>query len=440
MITPSTAPLTPLLTPARSRRVLLTLTFTRWFPVGLVIGLFMLWQLERGLTVAEAVTASSVAGFVVFALELPTSGFADAFGRKPLLLASGVVNVVAATMFLLADSFWGFVAAAALTGVFRALDSGPLEAWFVDTVHESEPGADVDGALAAQGTLVGIGIAAGALISGGLVWWHPVTGWSALALPLVVATVLNLVHLGAMLLLLKERRRHDEGAAVQQALTSVKEAPGVVRAGLRLVRDNGVLRGLILVEVFWCLAMIVFETFQPIRLAELAGGEEAAARLMGPTAAAAWGVFAVGSALAGRASKRLGVTRTAMLARVLNGAGALVMGLVAGPVALIGAYLVTYALHGSAGPMHAALLHREASSDNRATVLSINSMVAFGAFSVLTPLAGLLAEASTTQLAMAVAGGLSILGVLFYRPSLRAERSGVPAVEVDQAEVAAAPA
>jgi MFS family permease len=428
---------TPLLTPRDARRVLLTLTFTRWFPVGLVIGLFTLWQLERGLSVAQAITASSVAGLVVFLLELPTSGFADAFGRKPLLVASGIVNVLAAGMFLLADSFWSFALAAALMGVFRALDSGPLEAWFVDTVHESDPGADVDGALAAQGTLLGVGIAAGALVSGALVWWHPLTGSSALLLPLVVSTALNLVHLAAMSLLLRERRRHDEGAALRQAVASAKAAPEVVRDGLRLVRDSRALRGLITVEVFWCLAMVVFETFQPIRLAELLGGEEAAGRVMGPVAAAAWGIFAAGSALAGRLSRRIGVTRTAMLARVLNGAGALAMGLAAGPVALVAAYLVTYSLHGSAGPMHAALLHREASSDNRATVLSINSMVAFGAFTVLAPLAGVLAEATSTQVAMVAAGAASIIGVVFYLPSLRAERSKTtldPEVECAETE------
>lgn len=420
MTTPARGP--AVLTPGRARRVLLVLTFTRWFPVGLVIGLYMLWQLERGLSVAEAVTAASVAGLVVFLLELPTSGFADAFGRKPLLVASGAFSLVAAAMFVVADSFATFALASALTGIFRALDSGPLEAWFVDTVHVTEPGADVDGALAAQGTLVGIGIAAGALISGGLVWWHPVAGKSALLLPLLVSAGLTLVHLTAMLVLIKEPRRHDEGAALRQALASAKAAPSVVRDGLRLVRDNRVLRGLIVVEVFWCLAMIVFEAFQPIRLAELAGGEEAAGRLMGPVAAAAWGVFAAGSAVAGRASRRIGVTRTAMLARVLNGLGALCMGLVGGPLALIAAYFVTYSLHGAAGPMHASLLHREATADNRATILSINSMVAFGAFTVLTPLAGVLAEATSTQAAMALAGALSILGVAFYLPSFRAER------------------
>ena len=172
-----------LLSPVAARRVFLTLTCTRWSPVGLIVGLMTLLPLERGLSVADALLASSLMGFVVFALELPTSGFADAFGRRPVFIAAAVVNVIASVVLLLADSFWAFALASALAGVFRALDSGPLEAWFVDTLHASEPGADVDRPLSIQGTILGASIAVGALLSGGLVYWHPIAGHSALLLP-----------------------------------------------------------------------------------------------------------------------------------------------------------------------------------------------------------------------------------------------------------------
>ncbi len=413
------------LSPTAARRVFLALSFTRWFPVGLVVGLLTLWQLERGLSVAQSLTVSSAAGLTVFLLELPTSGFADAFGRRPVFIVSAVVNVLASSVLLVAESFWAFLVAAVLTGVFRALDSGPLEAWFVDTVHETSPGADVDGALSAQSTVLGASIAVGALVSGALVWWHPFTAASALLLPIAVFVALNVVHLVAVLVLLREPRRaeHLDATGLRRAATSAREAPVVVRDGLRLLGSNRVLRGIVIVEVFWSIAMIVFETFQPIRLAELVGGEERAGAIMGPVAAGGWAVFAVGAALAGMTSRRIGVTRTAILARVLNGLGAVVMGLVAGPAALIAAYSVTYLLHGSGGPVHAALLHREAQARNRATVLSMNSMVAFAAFGVLAPLLGVLAERTSTQVAMVVAGAVSIVGALFYLPALRAEKA-----------------
>ena len=197
----------------------------------------------------------------------------------------------------------------------------------------------------------------------------------------------------------------------------------VVSGGVRLLGTNRVLLGLVAVEVFWAMAMVVFETFQPIRLAELLGSEERAGAFVGPVAACGWALFALGSALAGLTSRRIGVTRTAIVARVLNGLGAVAMGLVAGPVALVAAYAVTYTLHGAAGPMHGTLLHREATADNRATVLSMNSMVSFLAYSAVLLLGGLVAGGTSTALAMVLLGAVSVLGAACYLPALRAERS-----------------
>jgi Na+/melibiose symporter-like transporter len=78
--------------------------------------------------------------------------------------------------------------------------------------------------------------------------------------------------------------------------------------------------------------------------------------------------------------------------------------------------------------MHVSLLHREAEARNRATVLSMNSMVAFAAFAVVTPLLGVLADASSTQTAMVTAGAFSVLGAVLYLPALHAERERDQAV------------
>lgn len=411
------------LAPGPARRVFLLLTLTRWFPVGLVVSLLVLWMLERGLSVSTALLAFSFQGLLIFALELPTSGFADALGRRPMLIAAAVLNVVASVVMVLADSFWTFAAAAALQGVFRALDSGPLEAWYVDTVHLTDPTAEVDSTLAAHGTVLGVAIAVGALLSGALVAWDPLSAGSALLLPMLIWSVLNLVHLFAVLVLLREPRAQVDVRGLRRAADSAREAPAVVRDGLGLLRTNRVLRGVVLVEIFAALAMTVFEVFLPIRLAEVVGGEEQAGAIMGPVAAGGWAIFAVGAALGGLSSSRFGVSRTAIAARVLNGIGAVVMALAAGPAGLIVAYLFTYGVFGTGGPMHDALLHREASARNRATVLSINSMVGFAAFSVGAPALGFLAEGTSTQLAMLSAGAVSMLGAYFYLPALRAERA-----------------
>ncbi len=98
------------------------------------------------------------------------------------------------------------------------------------------------------------------------------------------------------------------------------------------------------------------------------------------------------------------------------------MGLVATPAGLVAAYLMTYGLHGSANPVHQALLHRQATAANRATVLSLASMTMFLAGAIAQPVLGAVAQATTTQVAMMAAGAVSVLGFLGYLPALRAER------------------
>ena len=426
MSAPPQAPLTP----EAARRVFLLLMVTRWFPVGLVVGVFILLFTGRGLTIAQAATATAVTGVVCFLLELPTSGVADAFGRRPVYLAAAAVNVIAGLGYALAQSFWAFVVAGALTGVFRALDSGPLEAWFVDTVHASRPGADVDQPLALAGTVLGVAIALGALASGVLIWWHPVT--SALGHPVSAIdgavwtfAALNVIHLIAAWVFMREPHRRLEASRRRAALVSAREAPAVIGSGLRLLRHSPVLLGLVLAEAFWSIGMVAFEALMPLRLEELVGSPQRAGALMGPVAAAAWGLFAGGAALSGMASARFGVARAAGVARTLNALGVVVMGLVAGPLALVVAYLFTYSTHGMNGPPHAALLHRVATSANRTVVLSINSMMAFLAFAVAAPLLGALADGVSVQHAMVLSGALSLLGLFGYLPARRAELGGM---------------
>jgi hypothetical protein len=416
------------LSAAAAQRRLLLLSATRWFPVGLVFGLTTLLPLERGLSLTEVGVMLSVQGFVVLALELPTGGLADSWGRRPTLVVASVVAFASGVLFLTAHNFFAFCVAMALQGVYRALDSGPLEAWYVDTAQADDPAVGVEHALSRAATVIGVAIAVGALVSGALVAWDPWTGMSALVLPYAAAITLQVAHAVATIVLVREPLRSPSPeagrrGALRSAAQSARLVPGVIGDGVRTLRTAPVLRSLVLVEVFWSVGMIAFETLNPARLAELVGGEERAGALYGPASAAAWGLFAVGSMLAGIASRRIGVGWTALLARVLNGCFVIAMGLAAGPVGLVAAYWLTYLTHGAAGPVHNTLLHRQATAANRATVLSMNSMVGGACYSLGLLVLGPLAEHTSTATAMVVAGAFSLLGAVLYLPAIGAERA-----------------
>ncbi len=158
-----------------------------------------LLPLERGLTIAEYGAVAATQGFVVLLLELPTGGFADALGRKPVFIASAAVALASYVIYALAQVPLVFVLASALSGIFRALDSGPLNAWFVDAVHEDEAITNrsniVARGLSGYASVVGASIAIGAVISGLFILWAPLGRENSLALPFWIAAGLAMLQI-----------------------------------------------------------------------------------------------------------------------------------------------------------------------------------------------------------------------------------------------------
>ena len=158
----------------RIRRRYLVLHGLRWLPSGLLIPVMVLLMLERGIGLSQIGLIFAIQGFVVLGLELPTGGLADALGRKPVLVAAAVFSLASLAMFAVAQTVWMFAVALLLQGIYRALESGPLDAWYVDAALAADPRADLEGGLSAAGVVTGVSIASGALLAGGLVALGPI--------------------------------------------------------------------------------------------------------------------------------------------------------------------------------------------------------------------------------------------------------------------------
>jgi predicted MFS family arabinose efflux permease len=405
---------------ARSlRRRYLVLIALRWFPVGLLIPIGVLLMLSRGLSLTEIGLAFSVQGLVVLALELPTGGLSDSLGRRPVLILASLVGLLSLGILYVADSLPMFAAAMFLQGVFRALDSGPLEAWYVDATLAADPEARIEAGLGAGSTVLSIAIGGGALFSGGLVALDPFDSIETLALPLLVALALNVVNFGAIVVLLSEVR---QARGVRAIASSVGAVPAVVRDGLRLLRSSRALLALVLVELFWGFSMVTFESLFPIRLSEVLGDTDSAAALMGPVSSGAWFASAAGAALITVVSRRLGVARSAAALRILQGLSIVAMGVIAGPVGVVTAYLACYVTHGASNPMHMALLHRQVDGPHRTTVLSMNSMVSQPAGAIGAIVLASIADGTSLTTAMVIGGVVCAMAAPLYIPAWRAEK------------------
>jgi MFS family permease len=343
----------------------------------------VLLLLERGFTLAEIATIGAVSGVTVAVFELPTGGLADVIGRKPVLVTAALAHAVALVMLGLATSIGVLIASAALRGLARALSSGPLEAWYVDTVHAGhDPAArealDLTAGLARGEVAASVALGVGTLAGGALPLLLrgvdlPVP---ALAIPVLLGAVVEIVRVGVTLWLPDEPRTP---ASFRSTLVAI---PATVGTGVRLAARNALVLRLLAIGATSGVALASIELVTPGWLARLDSGTEVAALTYAGLATAGFAADAVGGTLAPWARRRL---RTAARAAAAGAAVAL-----AGAAGLVGATLLNDAVAvgvaaagylsffvglGISGPPMADLLHSQVTSSQRATVLSVQSLV-----------------------------------------------------------------
>ena len=205
-----------------------------------------------------------------------------------------------------------------------------------------------------------------------------------------------------------------------------RAVPETITDAFRTVRGSFALAALIGVEFFWGFGMVSFETLAPVRLAEVGGGTERAAAMFGPAATAAWLVSAAGASVSARLARRTGTPAAAMLFHAVQAACVLGMALVAGPLGVVAFYLVTMGAHGGANPLYKTLVNEHATAANRTTVLSAASMAGFPGFAIGGIALGMIADAGSTSLAMAVGAVGLACAIPCYLPALRRRRVGGP--------------
>ncbi|MDF1703724.1 MAG: MFS transporter [Aeromicrobium sp.] len=305
-------------------------------------------------------------------------------------------------LVLVADSVATFALAWAVTGVFRALDSGPLEAWFVDAEHARGAAHEVPSGLARAGSVISAGIATGSLATAALLSVAPWSTSVTLAVPFGVAIVVVLVQGAAAAWLMDPAppRGASTGAVWAEAL----------RGGVATVARPG-LRGLAVAMTIVAVGVVALETFMPVRLAELSGDRAQAAAQMGVVAAAAWGFASVGSAVVSRILRRRRPRGVAVALVAIEGVGLLAMSLATGPALLVAGFWLGYLVHTGFGSTYNSLVHERVDDAHRGTALSITSMAFLGSASAAGVLLGVLAEHTSSSTSLLVgAGAMAVAG------------------------------
>ena len=399
-------------------------SFLVWLPVGLYAAPMVLLTLSRGLDLAGVAAIGAAYSLTVAILELPTGGLADVIGRRPVLVASAVISAAGLVLLGLSTTAAGLVAAAVLRGVARALSTGPAEAWYVDTVHAAGgPDADLGpglarGAASASATLA-VGMLAGGLLP--VVVGGPIGPVVPLALPVLLGAVGEIVRVVVTIRALPEPPRSTGGGPRPGVFTTV-------RTGLRLGLRDPVVSRLLVIAAAIGATLATIELITPAWLGRATGDAETGGLAYALVAAAGFVADGLGSTASHRVARRLGSPRSGAIAGLLLAVAALA-GLAAatqlpgaGGVLLAGAaYCGIFVGIGISVPVQARLLHSRVGAGERATVVSVQSL--------LMQITGAVAAVALGALATGTAPGLAVLAVaivlglsltlLRHRPEVR---------------------
>lgn len=336
---------------------------------ALIWGVNTLFLLDAGLSFFEVFVANAAfsAGMVVF--EVPTGVIADTLGRRVSFLLS--VSVLAATTLLyvaLAQVDAGVVAFAVVS-VFMGLGftfySGAMEAWLVDALSASGYTGLLDKVFARGQQVTGTAMLVGT-VGGGLL------GQIDLSLPYVLRAGLLLAVFAIAYVVM-----HDLGFTPRKV--SAADLPGEVtrnaRAGVQFGWQQPGLRLLMLASfVQMGFVMWAFYAAQPYLLELL---DSDAIWVSGVVYAGVALSTIGGNQVVSVASRYCGRRTTLLLAAAAVQSGAaVVLGLTGSFWVAVPALLLVTGSLGVTGPVRSGYLHQVVPSEQRATVVSFDSMVA----------------------------------------------------------------
>ena len=406
----------------------LTLTLLTTLASSFIWGINTIFLLDAGLSNVEAFAANAffTAGMVIF--EVPTGVVADTRGRR-FSYVLGTLTLFASTLLYLlmwqvSAPFWGWALASILLGLGFTFFSGATEAWLVDALTATGFTGHLEHVFGRAQSVGGVAMLVGS-VAGGVV--AQVTD---LGVPYLLRA--GMLAVAAVVAL---RYMVDLGFTPRRDLGPVAAVREVVRGSVDGGFRNPPVRWLMLAAPFTAgTGIYVFYAAQPYLL-ELFGDPNAYS-IAGLAAAIFAGVQIAGGLLVPY-TRRLFRRRTdAVLVSILAGIILVaLLGLTSSFVVAIGALAAWSFINAVARPMRAAYLNGIVPSEQRATVLSFDSLMASAGGVVAQPALGRVADIGGYGASYLVTAAINIVGLPFILLARR-ERAASDPILPDEAAAA----
>ena len=406
-------------TPTTIKRTYYALLLGNTLAASLIWGINTIFLLDAGLSNLEAFAANAffTAGMVLF--EVPTGIVADLWGRRASFLLGTITLAVTTGLYVLLweveAAFWAWAVVSLLLGLGFTFFSGATEAWLVDALRATGYDGPLDPVFARAQIITGVAMLTGS-VAGGYI--AQVTN---LGVPFVLrAVVLAAMFVVAVVLM------HDIGFTPARRGHPIAEMRTIVADSVEYGWRVPSVRYLMLAAPFTGgVGIYVFYALQPYLL-ELYGDPEAYG-IAGLVAAIVAGAQIVGGMISPAIRSRFRRRTSALLAaQALSVVTLLLIGLVDSFAAVIGLIVVWGLLFAASVPIRQAYLNDRIPSQQRATILSFDSLMSSSGGVVEQPILGRVADVWGYPASYVVSSGLSAIALPFIAKARQLEPPAGP--------------
>jgi MFS family permease len=396
----------------RIQRTYLTLLLGNTLAASFIWGINTLFLLDAGLSNLEAFAANAffTAGMVIF--EVPTGVVADTWGRRTSYLL-GTLTLAGSTLlyfFLwqMEAAFWTWAVVSILLGLGFTFFSGAVEAWLVDAMQYAGYEGDLESVFGRGQMVSGVAMLGGS-VAGGVI---------AQATSLGVPFLLR-VGVLALMFLVAFRLMHDLGFTPARDASPVAAVRNVFMTSLDDGLKNPPVRWVMLAAPFTSgVGFYAFYAAQPYLL-DLWGDEEAYA-VAGLAAAIVAGSQIAGGYLAPKIRAQFERRTTALiLGTAVSSVTLLLLWATNNFWVALGLLVVWGLVFAAEMPIRQAYLNGMIPSQQRATVLSFDSLMGSTGGVVLQPVLGKTADAYSYPASYAVSAAFNALAIPFLFLSRR---------------------
>jgi MFS family permease len=355
-------------TPRAIQRTYLTLMLGNTLAASFIWGINTIFLLDAGLSNLEAFAANAffTAGMVVF--EVPTGIVADTVGRRASYLL-GTLTLTASTLLYVLlwqveAPFWQWAIVSMLLGLGFTFFSGAVEAWLVDALTAVGYEGQMEPVFGRGQVVSGVAMLTGS-VAGGFI-----AAQTSLGVPFVLRGAVLLVMFAVAF-----RLMHDIGFTPVRGGRPLAEMRRIAGASIEYGWRVPAVKWLMVESMFVTgVSVYGFYALQPYLL-ELYGDPEAY-QIAGLVAAIAAGAQIVGGLAAPRIRGVFRRRTSALMATAAVSTLALVlMGLIESFWPVIGLTVVWSLLWAASTPIRQAYINGMIPSQQRATILSFDSLI-----------------------------------------------------------------